>query len=55
MLPAPLPAHPCRAARDFEGRAGNRNAVAVARLTEAYEHAGLQVPRVLSRAAWPRR
>ncbi len=27
----------------FEGRAGSRNDVAVARLTEAYEHAGFQV------------
>jgi hypothetical chaperone protein len=40
---APLP--PLHAGRPvtFEGRAGNRNDVALARLTEAYEHAGFRV------------
>jgi len=39
----PLP--PLHAGRPvtFEGRAGARNAVATARLTEAYEHAGLRI------------
>jgi hypothetical chaperone protein len=42
-LPAPLP--PLHAGRPvtFEGRAGNRDALAVARLTEAYEHAGFRI------------
>ncbi len=39
------PVPPLHAGRPvtFEGRAGNRDAVAVARLTEAYSHAGLPV------------
>jgi hypothetical chaperone protein len=42
-LRPPLP--PLHAGRPvtFEGRAGSRDAVAVARLTEAYEHAGLHI------------
>jgi len=39
----PLPAIHAGRPVAFEGRAGNRNEVAVERLTEAYEHAGLQV------------
>lgn len=42
-LKPPLP--PIHAGRPvtFEGRAGSRNPVAVARLAEAYDHAGLQI------------
>jgi hypothetical chaperone protein len=39
----PLPALHAGRPVTFEGRAGNRNDVALARLTEAYEHAGFQV------------
>ena len=41
--PAPLPALHAGRPVTFEGRAGARNSVAVARLTEAYEHAGLAI------------
>jgi hypothetical chaperone protein len=44
-LPAPLPALHAGRPVTFEGRAGNRNDVAVARLTEAYEHAGFAIAR----------
>lgn len=42
-LGAPLPALHAGRPVTFEGRAGNRDALAVARLTEAYEHAGLKI------------
>ena len=41
--PAPLPALHAGRPVTFEGRAGARNATAVARLTEAYEHAGFSI------------
>lgn len=42
-LPLPLPALHAGRPVTFEGRAGNRDDVAVARLSEAYAHAGLAV------------
>ncbi|MEO6079978.1 MAG: Hsp70 family protein [Steroidobacteraceae bacterium] len=42
-LPPPLPAIHAGRPVTFEGRAGSRNPVAVARLAEAYEHAGFEV------------
>jgi hypothetical chaperone protein len=39
----PLPALHAGRPVTFEGRSGSRNEVATARLTEAYEHAGLQI------------
>ncbi len=39
----PLPAIHAGRPVTFEGRAGNRNTLAVERLTEAYEHAGFQL------------
>ncbi len=42
-LAPPLPAIHAGRPVTFEGRAGGRNGVATARLTEAYEHAGLRV------------
>jgi hypothetical chaperone protein len=42
-LPPPLPAIHAGRPVTFEGRAGSRNPVAVARLAEAYEHAGFQI------------
>jgi hypothetical chaperone protein len=42
-LGAPLPAIHAGRPVTFEGRTGNRDDVAVARLTEAYEHAGFKV------------
>jgi hypothetical chaperone protein len=42
-LPPPLPAVHAGRPVTFEGRAGNRDATAVERLTEAYEHAGLAI------------
>jgi hypothetical chaperone protein len=41
----PLPAIHAGRPVTFEGRAGDRNEVAVTRLTEAYDHAGFQVAR----------
>ena len=41
--PLPLPALHAGRPVTFEGRASGRNEVAVARLTEAYDHAGFQV------------
>jgi len=41
--PAPLPAIHAGRPVTFEGRAGNRNDVAVERLAEAYEHAGFGI------------
>jgi hypothetical chaperone protein len=43
QVPPPLPAIHAGRPVVFEGRADRRNAVAVARLTEAYEHAGFQI------------
>ena len=42
-LPPPLPALHAGRPVTFEGRASDRNHVATARLTEAYEHAGLRI------------
>jgi hypothetical chaperone protein len=42
-VPPPLPAVHAGRPVTFEGRAGSRNGVATARLTEAYEHAGLNI------------
>src|SRR5690606_32647594 len=42
-LPPPLPALHAGRPVTFEGRAGNRDDVAVARLAEAYAHAGLKI------------
>jgi len=41
--PPPLPAIHAGRPVTFEGRAGSRNELAVARLTEAYEHAGFAI------------
>jgi hypothetical chaperone protein len=42
-LPPPLPAIHAGRPVTFEGRTGSRNPVAVARLAEAYEHAGFHI------------
>ncbi len=42
-VPPPLPALHAGRPVTFEGRAGARNAIATARLNEAYEHAGLAI------------